>query len=543
MKLFVSRGNCKSRIFNTLPKSTAGGLKKNKALLSPPAGDLGGVSDFRNYLASITIVLLIASFAFSDISINDWAYDYQRNDSLSYREKVESVNQGAVEAGGWTVHPLIFNTAKTKLTLLSKSHLLKWQPEAVVNGFAFKGTNDYGAAVKNSFYYSYKNYLSAFITGSFCRRIDHPAFKDSIYSLSNYGMKSNQVVTTYDHITGASSFDAEQAVAYLQIHSPVLDLGFGRRPVRWGPGYNGSLLFNGIVPLNCFYMLDKKIDSIFSFTAFFGAPDYKKEFFPESQPDSSIYARGERYTGGHRAEVVLFKKIKIGLNEVVVCNGQKEFNRYINPLQMYYLVSSNSDLSSNLLASIDIWAQLYPGLTLYGEFLDDDITVFEKGNPDRFAYQLGSAYHDTLRKISIRAEYTYVKAYCYTHFKSSKNWYMWSNYPVGYWTGPDADNLYIHIEKEKKNYSLRLTYNLVRRGEKNILVYWDRKKDGSGENTPYLQGKVSVVNNCAISGKYNYRNTLNCYSSLGVQLTKNGQNSGKQQNITPYFQTVLDLMY
>jgi len=83
---------------------------------------------------------------------------------------------------------------------------------------------------------------------------------------------------------------------------------------------------------------------------------------------------------------------------------------------------------------------------------------------------------------------------------------------------------------------LRLSWQLLRQGEKGMPVYWDSATQGSGENVPYLSGSVEKTMGTLLSWEQEFRDCLKVFVMGGNQ-TQWGP-SGDSKN-TFVFQTLL----
>lgn len=490
--------------------------------------------------ASTTLLFLLALSAWCRPSPSNWAITREPDEIFIEAQRAEALGQDSLRAGIWTESDVSLDIPKGRFRYAIAHHHLEWQP-FLFGGAAWTSGSDpiVPGEAGHTISYHYGKRLSAYVDGFLYRRLKNETEAASPF-LSTRGSEENLSAYTYDHVIGQDQFDARQSIAYLDFRSDILNIGFGRRTLRWGQGFNGGLILSGNAgPVNLFYHLNKKVGTSLSLTAFFGAPDYSSSFFPDNLPETTKFAQGERYCAGHRVEWAFKNRFRLAVNELVNLNGQRELNRYFNPLQVYYLTSSGSELASNLLASIEVWIKVRDGLAVYGEILNDDITMFEEGNPTRLAYQVGlfSPGWGRGKEIDFRAEYTYVRAYTYTHYSYSKNWHIWADRIVGYWTGPDSDHLYAHVEKRITfSNRLRLSGQLLRQGEKGMQTFWDRSTEGTGESVPYLSGTVVNTMGTLISWEQEYTDYLKVFITGGNQLRWN--RSASPQN-TMLFQALL----
>lgn len=498
---------------------------------------------------SLVVVFLIFNACYAGRYFQHWARDHERSLSLQQIERDEALGNLEMRAGSWTESPLIYDTTTSRLTIRKRKHFFKYIPSCYT-GYVKSG----GQAglvpfeLNSAFIYSYNNVLSAYVDGYYLQRVRDFSSVDSSLFLNDRNAEHSLQPNQYEHIKGLPDFDIKHSIAYLELNTPVIQVGTGRRRLRWGNGFNGGLIVSGNAePVNLFYHLHKKIGKGISLSAFMGFPDYNNQYYPDTVSNDTRYNDGERYIAGHRAEWLLADRFRITLNEVVNLNGQREFNRYFNPLQVYFLASLNSELASNLLASIELSCKIRKGLTVYAELLNDDITFVESGNPSRYAYQAGLSWFglDKKETMDLRLEYTYVTAYTYTHFNGSKNWHIWAGECAGYWLGPDSDHFYLHGDKKlfQDQLRFRLAAHNVRRGEKNLYVYWDRETDGSGEDVPYIQGVVEKVTGLEISAEYKLTGKVSLFGLTGLQLNKNYLHSPGVSRKFPYFQGNIQISY
>ena len=175
----------------------------------------------------------------------------------------------------------------------------------------------------------------------------------------------------------------------------------GNEKLRWGPGYKGTLGWSGTGPAPMMYYHITanlgRVARLQSFLAGFGDEEamyraeldsaWARDTLPTGVSYSNIPAR---YGAGQRIDVALGKHVQLGVYEFVDFFGSADLTRYANPLQVYY-TGAHTDAANagNLLGGIDCNVLLGP-VRVYGEFINDDITVFgDLGNPNRWAWMGG----------------------------------------------------------------------------------------------------------------------------------------------------------
>lgn len=292
-------------------------------------------------------------------------------------------------------------------------------------------------------------------------------------------------------IDGAIDFRFNLPEAYLQLYYKHIKLSTGKMKLRWGPGYKGTLGLSGTAysPFY-FYNLNLNFGSIIQATAILCGYDdesyYSKELiFSDATKVKStktdLKTNLPRYGAGQRLDLRIGKHLQIGFYELVDFFGSNELIRFANPLQVYYLSNEASGTNnSNLLGGMD-FNVLIKRFRFYGEFLNDDITIFEDiGNPNKYAFQLGTAYYGKGPLIQTGFEYTHVSKYVYSHDKVLSRHSHWGE-SLGWPWGNDMDLFTIHA-------AFNLPYNIKGRTE---LNYWI-KGNGKIEDDWYADGRPDL---------------------------------------------------
>jgi len=123
----------------------------------------------------------------------------------------------------------------------------------------------------------------------------------------------------------------------------------------------------------------------------------------------------------------------------------------------------------NLIAAVDFSYTPFRDFNIYGEFLDDDVIIFE-GGASKYGFMLGLYKARIITdKLDLRLEYTQVRKWTYTHVSHVNAW-EYRDQPFGFWLGPDADELFAqlsYIISPKTALNLNLDY--VRKGEGDLF--------------------------------------------------------------------------
>ncbi|MBN1307364.1 MAG: hypothetical protein JXA18_05570 [Chitinispirillaceae bacterium] len=292
-------------------------------------------------------------------------------------------------------------------------------------------------------------------------------------------------------ITGVFDFRFNLPEAYIASHWKFITLSIGKQKLRWGPGYKGTLGLSGTTfsPFY-YYNLQLEFGHLLHMAAFLCGYDDESTYRNELQiietmtvksNDLNLKSFFPRYGAGQRLEMRLGNHLQISLYELVDFFGSNELNRFANPLQIYYLANEASGTNNaNLLGGMD-FNLVFNRFRLYGEFLNDDITVMEQaGNPDKYAFQLGCAYYGTEMLVQTGMEYTHVARYVYGHSRVLSRHAHWGE-PMGWPWGNYQDVFTAYAV-------CRFPYNINGKIEANLWI----EGDGAIEDDWYADGKPDL---------------------------------------------------
>ena len=297
------------------------------------------------------------------------------------------------------------------------------------------------------------------------------------------------------HTEGNSQFQAQIKQAYVNLNLPsfkitipdnvfflpdsigISDLYLlaGRDCMRWGPGYQGTLVLSDNPPTFDMFKYSGVIDlnnsgeslAKINFTKFFSLLDTLDE--------------QNRYFSGQRLEYKPFDVLTLGLSETAIIS-QESSPLFLNPLPFippYYLTRWIADkinqLSEiNTTVGVDIELNFHPGIKLYGEWMADDFILTPKTNPypNRTGFLAGVYFTDPLDtgNTDFRIEYTHINNFVYFPTHPWQD-YLYQGEYIGNSLGPDADQLYFkltHYLSDRLN--LSLSYNQERHGEGQVGI-------------------------------------------------------------------------
>jgi len=318
-----------------------------------------------------------------------------------------------------------------------------------------------------------------------------------------------------EHIEGSIDFNFLLNQAWLEFYYKDLSVTVGKKKFRWGPGYKGSLALSGtsFSPFY-YYYLNYTVGKLFNISSFLAGYEDEAMYSSEvsnSQVHYTVDANGmtikslpARYTAGHRVDFRFGDRVQLGVYELVTFFGSGELNRFANPLQIYYFGNDASGTNNgNLLGGIDFNVVLNSA-RIYGEFLNDDITVFEKtGNPNKYAFQLGTAFYPEPKWfVTAGAEYLHIEPYVYGHSRVLSRYSTWGT-PVGWNYGNDQDIVTLYGRfKPMDNLEVRTELNYWILGEGRVKNDWFSDGTPNMEEAPFLPEHPEHLTTVQIGATY-----------------------------------------
>jgi|GEM_PF-7019717 len=309
---------------------------------------------------------------------------------------------------------------------------------------------------------------------------------------------------------GPLDFDIASDRAVIALNLYGIDITAGHERLIQKPGYRNGLLFSGLArPIDLFYKFDYRFWKI-GLTSFSGQLSGEKK----------------KFISGKRITIDIWRDLRIGLAEAV--SFFDDPSAYINPIMPVFVSQRqrpNND--DNLLAAIDI--SYYPtrSLQLYGEFLNDDFMYFESKDrgPSKYAFLAGLAQKNFfVDYLDFQIEYCRAAKWTYTHVSRVNAW-SHAGQPLGFWLGPDADELFCQLTWIAGPSSLlRLAFDRVRKGQGTLDLPYEVE---GGDKTPkFPSGAVEkstgawfdlrqVFGDLAVAGRIGMRRVINPDNVIG----------------------------
>jgi hypothetical protein len=241
--------------------------------------------------------------------------------------------------------------------------------------------------------------------------------------------------------------------AYMDLTLDRFNLFIGRMKKNWGPVNSYGLILSSN-PYNYDQVNFAYNTDFFRFSLIYARledANAGREFFGR---DSSYaeYINVRKHITGHRVDVHFSDNFQIALTEMAIYGGEdRDFElAYANPMNFYYGIQRNQGKGMSGLWSLDLFYKPMPKLTLYGQFLIDDIIVNNDPEvkdrdryPDRFAFNFSLRSADLLL-TGLNTNLSYIKVWNDT-YQSRRSWenYHYEGLGLGY---PDVSCHEFHVD-------------------------------------------------------------------------------------------------
>lgn len=267
-------------------------------------------------------------------------------------------------------------------------------------------------------------------------------------------------------------FFFDTAEAYLTWQHRGFRVEYGSEANRWGPGHRGTLTLSDKVPpvptLKIRLDLHNRLEFIFLTSSLrtngsVDDPVYEK-IYGGGRP-----RRPSKYFTGHILTLNI-PGATFSLSESVIY-GLRIEPIYLVPILPIW--SSQLDLGDNDNVQITFGADIHAmkDVRVYGQLHVDEIEFSSLSGSDNrnwIGYQLGVLLTDAFSRVpglDLRGEYTRIDPRAYRH-RFAINDLESHGYPLGFWTGPNADNLFFSAEYFlNRALSLTAWFERTRKGE------------------------------------------------------------------------------
>jgi len=315
-------------------------------------------------------------------------------------------------------------------------------------------------------------------------------------------------------VTSGANVFRDRATAYFVWEKSWIRVQAGRDEFDWGPAFRGGVAVSKNAPPADLVRLSLRFNRF-------------KYSYMHAWLRSGL---GAKYLAAHRLDFRLMNGFYLGAAETVIYGGRDIEPAYLNPLMLYHIAEHHlGDRDNNNLA-FDVTFTRIPNVTLYGEWFIDDMTSMESwahyfGN--KFAWVFGGLWADPLKlkNVDLRAEYTRISPYVYSHW-DSLNIYTHYDKIIGNPLGPNADALYVELGwQASRDFRIEVNAEFARKGAGGADT---TTRPTVGDRKDFLNGLVEkrsaggfrlvdqVRRDVFIALSYSYRDTHNLHLQPGA---------------------------
>ena len=265
-------------------------------------------------------------------------------------------------------------------------------------------------------------------------------------------------------------FDFDVSNMKLSYEDKDFTVFLGKFNRHWGPG-NSSITISNKSPSFVQFGFNWIINSKINFEYFHGS--LRSLITDSTQTDYYNQVGSKkpniiRFIAGHRVEIKIFPNLNIGANELVIYGVRNIDLMYCLPFAPFISLQQYLGDLDNIQWSVDFNWKINKKLDLYGAFLIDEwrpATTFDTNERNWFAYQFGIKSNNLFFKNDeALIEYTWTDHRIYRHRFSINDFYN-HGYPIGFWGGPHAEELFLNYSFEKFNLTFDIEYSFAKRGE------------------------------------------------------------------------------
>jgi len=237
---------------------------------------------------------------------------------------------------------------------------------------------------------------------------------------------------------------------------------------HWGPGIR-SLTISNKVPSFPHFGFKLPLNLNFVFEYFHG----QLQSNIEDLNYNYYYSKGKakqvnRNVAGHQLSIKLFKKTIITLSEIVIYSNRSLELGYLLPFVPFFPIQNYLNDIDNILINIDYEYEINKTKLIYTSFLMDEWSppyTFSIKNHNWFGYQLGLDFsNNIINKDNLLIEFTWTDHRIYHHRFMVNDAYSWG-YPLGFWAGPHAQELYLNYNFPYYQSQVQIEIYSVKRGE------------------------------------------------------------------------------
>lgn len=307
-------------------------------------------------------------------------------------------------------------------------------------------------------------------------------YRNSDPFLKNTWRNNREEVTYFDRSGGD-----------IGLSTPYVDLHFAVQPTTWGLGESGSLILSDNVEQYPYISIGK----YWSWGSFvFMHGKLLSEITGRS--DEGQAQHPDKWIASNRFEFSPLTGMAVGLTGVIIYGNRSADWAYLLPINYFRAVEHTLRDRDNALLALDLESRIFDGVKVYGTLFLDELRKDKLGSDwygNKHGFQVGLHLADPLgiANLAARFEYVAVMPWVYTH-KYKVNRYINDGAPLGYWSGPNSEVFYLHLEKQ---FSRRLNTGVR-------LWQWKHGQNYEDEN---IGGDILLGHNILIGDQTESRET------------------------------------
>jgi len=246
---------------------------------------------------------------------------------------------------------------------------------------------------------------------------------------------------------------------------------FNKWDQHWGPGVN-SLTISNKIPRFFHFGFKWQIQDDLRFEYFHGKLKSGIGDINYSSQFTDLWGSTRtfditRNIAGHRFEWQPLEQLIISGSELITYANRTIELTYLLPFVPFFPIQTYVGETDNVIMSGDIQYLANENVRVYGVFLMDEWSppyTFDKDNRNWFGWQTGFEWEDVFILASrLRMEYTWTDHRIYSHRFPVNDFYSWG-YPVGFWAGPHAQELYADYSFSLGDNHFEIMFSDAKRG-------------------------------------------------------------------------------
>jgi len=330
--------------------------------------------------------------------------------------------------------------------------------------------------------------------------------------------------------TNSDKFDFDVTNAKIQYEFDDFKINFGKFNRHWGFG-KSSLIVSNKSPSFVQIGLDWDINSKINLEYFHGSLNSLIPNFTDSSyysPRVNKFPNKNRFLAAHRINYKINPKITLSASELVIY-GVRNFDlMYSIPIIPFWSLQHYIGDLDNIQISFDFKYQYNENTNFYGSIMIDEwspILTFDEDERNWFAYQIGTSGNNLFFEDKYCVEFNWTDHRTYRHRSNINDFYN-HDYPIGFWAGPHAEELYFNYLVDLKFLDFEIDFSKAKRGELTQEMLNNQYNDIETNYERFSNDTESITNMSLIIRK-NFSNGISI--NTGVRFV-----DWKNSNFDPY---------